>query len=75
VTPASERLLSVAPSPAFWLAVFAYAGAAAALLIVLAGHNKLRPVALGLVGLAFVAHGIDIGWRACATGSRSAARR
>jgi ABC-type uncharacterized transport system permease subunit len=59
----SERLLSVAPSAAFWVAVFLYAAAAAALLFVLAGHAKARPVALGLVAAAFVAHGVDIGWR------------
>lgn len=59
----SDRLLSVAPSPAFWVAVVLYAAAAAALLAVLAGKTKLRPVALGLVIGAFVAHGIDIGWR------------
>ena len=59
----TTRLLSVAPSPAFWVAVVAYAAAATALLIVLAGNAKLRPIAIGLVGLAFVAHGADIGWR------------
>ena len=58
-----ERLLSVAPSPAFWVAVVAYTLATAALLVVLAGHVKLRRVALALVVLAFVAHGTDIGWR------------
>ena len=55
--------MSVPPSPAFWIAVIAYAAAATALLIVLAGNTRLRPVAVGLVGLAFVAHGADIGWR------------
>jgi len=60
---AAERLLSVPASPAFWIAVVAYAAAAAALLFVLAGHGKLRPIALGLVVVAFVAHGTDIGWR------------
>ena len=59
----TERLLSVAPSPAFWVAVAAYIAAAAALLFVLGGHARLRPVALALVGLAFAAHGADIGWR------------
>jgi ABC-type uncharacterized transport system permease subunit len=59
----NSRLLSVAPSPAFWVAVALYAIAAAALLGVLAGHKKLRPVALGFVIGAFVAHGTDIGWR------------
>jgi ABC-type uncharacterized transport system permease subunit len=63
VTETSTRLLSVAPSPAFWVAVVAYAAAAAALLFVLAGNAKLRPVAISLVALAFVAHGADIGWR------------
>ena len=63
MTTTSERLLSVAPSPAFWVAVIAYTAAAAALLVVLGGHTKLRPLALALVGLAFVAHGADIGWR------------
>lgn len=57
------RLLSVAPSPAFWVAVAAYAAAASALLLVLAGQARLRPLALALVGAAFVAHGVDIGWR------------
>lgn len=61
--PGSERLLSVAPSPAFWVAVFAYAAATAALLVVLGGHARLRPVAVALVGVAFAAHGVDIGWR------------
>ncbi len=59
----SVRLLSVAPSPAFWVAVAAYTAASAALLVVLAGNARARPAALGLVALAFVAHGIDIGWR------------
>lgn len=58
-----ERLLSVAPSPAFWVAVVLYAAAAVALLVVLAGKTKARPVALALVAAAFVAHGVDIGWR------------
>jgi ABC-type uncharacterized transport system permease subunit len=57
------RLLSVAPSPAFWVAVIAYTAAAATLLGVLAGNAKLRPLALVLVGVAFAAHGADIGWR------------
>lgn len=63
MTTISDRLLSVAPSPAFWVAVIAYTAAAAALLVVLAGHARLRPLALVLVGVAFVVHGADIGWR------------
>ena len=58
-----DRLLSVPPSPAFWVAVAMYAAAGAALLFVLAGNGKARPLALGLVACAFVAHGVDIGWR------------
>lgn len=57
------RLLSVAPSPAFWVAIVLYALAATALLGVLAGNKKLRPLALGIVTAAFVAHATDIGWR------------
>ena len=64
MTPDSpERLLSVAPSPAFWVALVMYAAAAAALLVVLAGNAKARPIALVLVACAFAAHGVDIGWR------------
>jgi len=62
-TQIDDRLLSVPPSPAFWVAVAMYAAAASALLFVLAGNAKARPLALGLVTCAFVAHGIDIGWR------------
>ena len=57
------RLLSVAPSPAFWVAVVAYAAAAAALFVVLAGKPGMRTLALVLVAIAWVAHGSDIGWR------------
>ena len=59
----TERLLSVAPSPAFWVAVVAYTAAASALLVVLAGQARWRPLAIGLVIAAWVAHGADIGWR------------
>ena len=58
-----ERVLTVAPSPAFWVAVVAYAAAAVVLFVVLAGKAKLRPLALSLVGVAWLAHGTDIGWR------------
>ena len=59
----AERLLSVSPSPAFWVAIVAYVAASAMLLFVLAGHHRFRGVTIGLVALAFVAHGTDIGWR------------
>lgn len=58
-----DRLLSVAPSPAFWVAAAAYIAAATALFIVLAGKQRARAAAIALVGVAFVAHGVDIGWR------------
>ena len=58
-----DRLLSVAPSPAFWVAVAAYAAASACLFAALAGQARFRSVALWLVGLAFAAHGTDIAWR------------
>ena len=58
-----DRLLSVSPSPAFWVAIAAYTAASAMLLVVLAGHPRFRGSAIALVTLAFVAHGIDIGWR------------
>lgn len=63
MTPATERLLSVSPSPAFWVAVVAYTAATAALLFVLGGHARLRPLTVILVAVAFAAHGTDIGWR------------
>jgi len=59
----TDRLLSVAPSPAFWVAAIAYAAAAAALLFALAGNAGVRKLAIALVAVAFVAHGVDIGWR------------
>jgi ABC-type uncharacterized transport system permease subunit len=58
-----DRLLSVAPSPAFWVAVGAYAAASAAQFVVLAGKESWKRTAIGLVVFAFVAHGTDIGWR------------
>jgi ABC-type uncharacterized transport system permease subunit len=63
VNEPAARLLSVAPSPAFWVAVVAYAAATAMLFVVLAGATRLRPFAVALVLLAFIAHGTDIGWR------------
>lgn len=63
MTDAPQRLLSVAPSPAFWIAVVAYTAAEIALLAVLGGRIRLRSLALALVGAALAAHGADIGWR------------
>jgi ABC-type uncharacterized transport system permease subunit len=60
---ASVRLLSVAPSPAFWVAIVAYTIASALLLVVLGGHRRFRPWAIAFVAIAFIAHGTDIGWR------------
>jgi ABC-type uncharacterized transport system permease subunit len=57
------RVLSVAPSPAFWVAAVAYAAASALLFVVLAGHTRVRTAALVFVGIALAAHGTDIGWR------------
>ena len=59
----ATNLLSVPPSPAFWVAVVAYALAGVLLLAVLAGGAQRRRLALALVVIAFVAHGTDIGWR------------
>ena len=61
---AAERLLSVAPSPAFWIAAVGYAVAAVGLL---AGFLRARPAwsrrARGIAVVAFAAHGVDLGWR------------
>nr|HEX4317075.1 cytochrome c biogenesis protein CcsA [Kofleriaceae bacterium] len=59
----ADRLLSVPPSPAFWIAAICYAAATTALLLALAGNQRARRVAVVLVGIAFAAHGADIGWR------------
>lgn len=58
------RLLSVTPSPAFWVALVLYAVAAVAFLIAFLQSRPgwLRGARAVLV-CAFVAHGIDIGWR------------
>ncbi len=49
--------------PAFWVAVVAYAIAAALLLVVLAGKSRVRPYAVMFVLIAWLASGTDIGWR------------
>jgi ABC-type uncharacterized transport system permease subunit len=66
IAPLVVRAVSVAPSTAFWLAVLMYIVAAAMLLAVLGHwqkHAGLRRAALIAVVIAFVAHGVDIGWR------------
>ena len=55
--------LSVAVSPAFWVAVVAYCVASVLLLVVLAGKGNVRPIAVTFVVIAMIAHGSDIGWR------------
>ena len=57
------RVLSVAPSPAFWVAAAAYTVASALLFVVLGGQQRVRNAALVFVGIALAAHGTDIGWR------------
>ncbi len=62
--PDPERLLSVTPSPAFWVAIILY-GVASSTFLVSFLQNKpgvLRVARAVLVG-AFLAHGFDIGWR------------
>jgi ABC-type uncharacterized transport system permease subunit len=55
--------VSVAASPAFWVAVVAYCTASVLLLAVLAGKASARPAAVAFVVIAMIAHGTDIGWR------------
>ncbi|MCA9674109.1 MAG: cytochrome c biogenesis protein CcsA [Kofleriaceae bacterium] len=58
------RVLSVPPSPAFWAAVLLYGAAATGFLIsFLAGKPAAGRAARALFLLAFVCHGVDIGWR------------
>lgn len=62
--PDPDRLLSVTPSPAFWVAIVLY-GVASITFLVAFLQNKpgvLRAARAVLVG-AFLAHGFDIGWR------------
>lgn len=68
VTPvapaASERLLSVPPSAAFWIAIGLYAGATLAyLLSFVAARPGAAKTARALLVLAVAAHGFEIGWR------------
>lgn len=60
---APERMLSVAPSPAFWIAVALYAASSVSYFAVAGGKLSLRSVALALCGAAVLVHAVDIGWR------------
>ena len=62
--PDPDRLLSVPPSPACWVAIALY-GLASITFLVAFLQNKptvLRAARAVLIG-AFLAHGVDIGWR------------
>jgi ABC-type uncharacterized transport system permease subunit len=62
--PETDRLLSVTPSPAFWVALILYGLASIAFLVAFLQNKPgvLRAARAVLVG-AFLAHGFDIGWR------------
>jgi HemX protein len=59
-----DRLLSVHPSPAFWIATILYGVAAIGFLVAFLQDKPgwLRSARIVLT-LAFLAHGVDIGWR------------
>ncbi len=63
VTAEVDRLLSVPPSPAFWVASVLYAASAIAFFFVASGRLKARNAALALCTAAVLAHATDIGWR------------
>jgi len=59
-----DRLLSVPPSIAFWIAIILYGASAAAYLFgFLAARPAVSRAARGLLVGAVLAHGVDIGWR------------
>src|SRR5262245_59596801 len=61
---APERLLSVPPSVAFWIAIVLYGGATVAYLVsFVAGKPAAGRTARLLLVAAVVAHGVEIGWR------------
>src|SRR5690349_10169077 len=60
----ADRLLSVTPSPAFWVAVVVYGVASIGFLVsFLQDRPGLLRAARLVLALAFVAHGVDLGWR------------
>jgi len=60
----AARLLSVTPSPAFWIAIVLYGAAAIGFLIAFLQNKPawLR-ASRAVLTVAFLAHGFDIGWR------------
>jgi ABC-type uncharacterized transport system permease subunit len=60
----AARLLSVTPSPACWIAIVTYGVAAVGFLVAfLQNKPGWLSGARAVLAVAFVAHGIDIGWR------------
>jgi ABC-type uncharacterized transport system permease subunit len=57
------RVLSVAPSPAFWIALVVYVAAALAFVMGATGRAAWARAAHVLFAIALAAHGVDIGWR------------
>lgn len=62
-TSEANRLLSVPPSPAFWVASVLYAASAICFFFVASGRLQVRTAALALCTAAVLAHATDIGWR------------
>ena len=59
-----DRLLTVPPSPAFWVALVLYGVAAVGFLVTfLQNRPGWLGVARAILLIAFIAHGVDIGWR------------
>jgi ABC-type uncharacterized transport system permease subunit len=60
---AADGALDLSPTPAMWAAVLLYVAATIAFVLGANGHTSAARVARVLMALAFVAHGVDIGWR------------
>lgn len=59
-----NRLLTVPPSAAFWIAIALYGGAAVLYLVgFLAARPALSRIGRAVLVAAVLAHGVDIGWR------------
>jgi ABC-type uncharacterized transport system permease subunit len=63
VAAEGSRILSVPPSPAFWIAAVLYGASAICFFLVASGRLQLRTAALALCTAAVLAHATDIGWR------------